>query len=1086
MRWPRLGVRAGRLRSARPILLTLRHEFVIVCFVSMPFVAYWAYSESSSNDAAGKPVTPVRRAARKPERHKGAAMDKRLQSALDRKNLVFIIGTGFSAATTGNASFATWRGLIEDGIGRALTLGSKPTWGDQILGNLTYGFDENDMDMILASAAGVARELDKHGAYAMPKWLQETVGSLEAKDATLAKTIRALPYPVLTTNYDSLLENNDRRPTDWTKSSEMQQVLAGTSRSIGHLHGIWSNPASVIFSDKQYDALLASDAAQSIQRAASTLKSIVYIGFGSGLSDPNFTRMIEWHRSHFFPSAVDHFRLCRSRDVDELRAEHGTDHIIPVSYGDEYSDLPAFLNAFSHHDSAELSVAGIARDLVGETQVEFAEEMKGEAILADALDDLLERPLSDVILPPILIPVPHAEYIKARTKKNAAKIERLDPAEEIKHGDVLIIAAEENSGLTTAIKWMTLEASRYLVGAAPIYVPFQTCRKTRGPVEDQVRTEAQRRQLIGKRDQDMPPYVLGIDNFSPYVDKISEAALGEIAHSDALLTIVGCAQGVEDELVKRLNRLGVTPRVRYLGKLSAADVRNYARLVSPSDFENLAEQVLTALRVENLAKTPFTVSLLLSVLIQGGKFSANASQTSILDDYIGLLLGRGDPHDDARFGLDQSAREAILSGLAQTFVEAGVGGLTEIDVQRSFQAVFDRFGWIESTAEVLASFVERKVLRRRGGFIEFSRSSFLHIFAAKRATLDKAFRAVLLERPIYYSAAITDYAALYRHDADLIDQLSKLLTKEYATTTHGSVFESLELAPPNLRDEVDAQGIGAPGQESDDDPANDSEENSVDLQRWQDDVFDREDDKNLPPFPTTHEDDVPPAIQLYRTLDLVSTVLRDSDQVENLELKQTVLADVLEKWGLAMDVMHDDSSFHEFLKRLILDLELEKPEKDGGEAMLEEFGKAIPAAITLASIEATLSSRKLSLLLDRVMNDTKIPPSEETVIMACFFHYSLREPGWPAKLTALLQFQGNIWIVRNFLLHLLVNTFQTDDVEPEDASDLLDLCVLIIQRSSNYKDEPEKSRHRGEIVKDLEKMRLKVRIRSGYSKSVSG
>ena len=165
-------------------------------------------------------------------------MDKRLQGAIDRRNLVFIVGTGASASTTENAPYATWRGLIEDGIERAISLGSKAAWGEQVRGNLTYGFGENDMDMILGSAAALVKEMDKHGPYSIPKWLQETVGSLEVKNPTLVKSIRALPYPVLTTNYDGLLGNNDRREVDWTDTAEMQQVLTGGSRSIGHLHGI--------------------------------------------------------------------------------------------------------------------------------------------------------------------------------------------------------------------------------------------------------------------------------------------------------------------------------------------------------------------------------------------------------------------------------------------------------------------------------------------------------------------------------------------------------------------------------------------------------------------------------------------------------------------------------------------------------------------------------------------------------------------------------------------------------------------------------------------------------------------------------
>lgn len=993
--------------------------------------------------------------------------DQRLRDALDRNTLVFIVGTGYSAAATGSDPHATWRGLVESGIARAVELGSKPAWEVQARSNLAYGFDENDMDAILSSASRVQKELRNHGTYTFAKWLEETVGSLQVGDSTLGKRLRALHFPILTTNYDTLLESTDRRATDWTNPTEMQKVLAGSSRSIGHLHGVWSNPDSVIFSEQSYHTLLQSDAAQNLQRAASSLKSIVYVGFGAGLSDPNFSQMIHWHREHFIPSGVHHFRLCRDGELATLRTEHGNDHIIPVPYGADHADLAMFLSQFSQN-VVELSSAGIARDIIGEAQTDFAEEMKVDAILGDTLDDVASRPLSEVILPPVLIPVPHSEYIKARSKKNEISIDRLDPSEEIKRGDILVIAAEENSGLTTAIKWMTLEASKYLPGAAPIYVPFQACRKRRNPIMEQVRTEAHQRQLISRRTDPLPPHVLGLDNFSPFVDYLSEAALGEIANTEALLTVIGCVQGVEDEIVDRFQRLGVKARICYLGKLSAADIRSYARLVSPSDSDNLAEQVLTMLRAENLAKTPFTVSLLLSVLVQGGKFSANASQTSVLDDYIGVLLGRGNPHEDARFGLDQSAREAILSVLAQVFVEAGVGGLTEIDVQKSFQVTFDKFGWSESTSEVLTNFVERRVLRRKGKHIEFARSSFLHLFAAKRATLDSGFRTLLLDRPVYYSDAITDYAALYRHDADLIERLGGLLEHEYTTPVPSGLFRTLALAAPRLNGDSDVAR-----DDSDQDAA---PRDQSDTQRaWGDEFFDAEDDSDLPPFPTAHESDVPPAIQLIRTLDLVSTVLRDSDQVEDLVLKEATLSSVLEKWALAMEMMHNDSYFFEHLKTYLV--KEEKLSDDTPEKLefLEEIRMIVPAAVTLGAVGGTLASRKLTRTLDRVLSKESATQSETVVLMACFFLFTLGEPGWPGKIASLLERQGNIWLVRNFLLHLFIQNFTDDVTTPSDADDLLDLCVSIVQRATTYSNDRERRVHRQEVLERIAKDRLRRR-----------
>ncbi|AQX81538.1 hypothetical protein BWO91_17610 [Plantibacter flavus] len=1007
-------------------------------------------------------------------------MEQRLKSALERKNLVFIVGTGFSAATTDGQAASTWRGLIEDGVREATALGTKPGWEVQVRASLDYGFEQDDMDAVLSAASGVFKELNRHGDYVVPKWLKETVGQLTPIKDELAKRLRALPYPLLTTNYDTLLENNDRRGTDWTRPVEMQHVLAGVeSRDVGHLHGRWNNPDSVIFTERQYDLLLESDAAQALQKAASTLKSLVYVGFGAGLGDPNFGQLIAWHRSNFIPSAVDHFRLCRESELEELRVLHSNDQIVPVSYGENYDDLPAFLAQFAAPESVELTSAGIVRDVVSEAQNDFADDMRQDSILADTLDSVIDRPVSDVILPPVLLPVPHAEYIKARSSKREGKIDRLDPREEVTHGDILIVAAEENTGLTTAIKWMTLEAANYLSGASPLYIQFGSCRKRSNPLTDAVQLEALRHQLIQQRGDELPPYVLGLDNFSPFVDRLSDATLEEISSSDALLTIIGCVQGTEEEVVDRLARLGSKPRVRYVGKLSAADVREYARIASPTDYLKLAEQVLLMLQAENLPKTPFTVSLMISVLVQGGKFAANASQTSILDDYIGLLLGRGDPHEDARFGLDQTAREALLGGLAQNFVEKGVGGESEVAVQASFESTFDKFGWDESTSEVLKSFLDRKILRRRGNHIEFARSSFLHIFAAKRATTDPDFRLRLLERPLYYSDAITDYAALYRHDADLLSRLSVLLQPDGEPHQRSGVFEPLELAQPRLDS---PEPLPEPEHQESPEPAATEIERSADT-GWKDVLFDSEDDEDLPPFPTVHEDEVPESIQLLRTLELVSTVLRDSDQVEALGLKQQLLHDVLDRWADTMDVIHDDNQFLDFVVKLITDLGIGKSDGSDRDEVIDEYGRAIPAAIVMSAVGTTLASRKLTKILDRVLRDEGNPISEEAVVIACFFQYSLAERGWPGRVSDLLRQRGNIWIIRNFLLRLLMFAYETDEVHASDADELLDLCLMIIEQASKYKDEPERRSHLTKIKRDIEQRRLKSRVRQSYTSS---
>lgn len=993
-------------------------------------------------------------------------LDPRFANAVTNRNLVFVVGTGFSAHTSNGAEHSTWRGLLESGIQLARTLGASSEWSDLMHSNLEFGFSENDLEPAIAAASQIAKAIKSSGSYVYAKWLQGTVGSLAVERSDLGDAIRSLPYPVLTTNYDTLLEDDRRSSITWMDSRGIQEILSGTSAAIGHLHGVWTDPSSVILSTDDYSALLASSSAQELQRAVSSLKSIIYVGFGSGLEDPNFSRLIEWHRSTFLPSAVDHFRLCRASEVEELTARHTNDHIRPISYGDTFGELPQFIAGLAPGERILLSAAGIARDIVGELQQSFADEMKADAIIADTVDDLESRSLSDLVLPPVLLPVPHAEYLRSqKSGDEKGGIKRLDSFEEVRSADVVIVAAEENSGLTTAVKWLALEASRYLGAAAPLYVQFQRCRRGPKPLTEQIRAQALVCGLLEQKRAKLPPFVLALDDLSPYVEKLSDRVIEELAASDSIFTVIGCRQGMEEELVDRLARLGVKASVRYIGKLTSDDVRAYARLALPSNYDRLTDQVLSIIQSENLPRTPFTVALLISVIVQGGVLSKNASQTTILDDYVGLMLGRGDPHDDARFGLDQVEREAILSGLAQAFVEADAGGMLEADAVSAIQDVLDRFGWPESPSEVLTGLLERRVLRRDGRHVVFARSSFLHLFAAKRATADGRFREFLLREPIRYSPALTDYAALFRRDADLLRRVSNLLSATDWGNPKGSVFEEISKAEPVL---IERSQIGAQASASRD---------TAEIE-----LFDTTDDVDRPPFPTTNEDDLPQGVALLRVLDLVSTVLRDSDQVEDLPLKQEVLLTSLTHWGIAMSAINTDRSFREFL-RLLLERAHQDSIEDPSEEFLDELTKTIPAAMFMAGIGYTLASRKLTIVLKRAVDDGTALASEEAAISAAFFLFTLRESGWIDQLKTIVGAQKNLWIFRNFLLYLLLETHRSGDLSDADREAIAHLCADIVAKSTSYSSGQEEKLHRRQLLESFDKERLMAKLKS---KSDSG
>lgn len=999
-------------------------------------------------------------------------MDRLLADALAANNLVIVVGTGATAAATeGRAPTATWKGFLESGINRVQAAGNDDRWATLQRENLAYGFQVGRSDELLSAAGNISSRVTELGEQGLSNWLRDDIGHLTSSSHTWSEALSKLPFPLMTTNYDTLLDG-ERGSAVWTNSSDVQAALAGLSRKVVHLHGIWDQAETAIISGADYQRLLSSETAQHLQKAASSLKSLVYVGYGAGLDDPNFDQLIRWHRSKFVPSTVTHFRLCLNNELATLQALHAGDHIHPVAYGDTYDELPEFLEKLHPTPgTVAISEAGIVQDLVSESQSVFSSQLIDDSIIRETLQGDDDLSLDDVVLPPVLLPVPHAQYIKSRrVSKDSPKIKRLDPHEEAHGHDVVVVVGDENSGLTTAVKWLALEAARYVGGAAPLYVSFRSCRPSGAPLHDQLVIASRNVGLTGKRDKTLPDHVLALDDFSIYVPKISDRVLSELARNEAVSTIIGCVQGAEDELVERLRAVGLSATVRYLGRLSSVDVRKMAQMASPGHYAELAKQVLEVIQSENLQKTPYTIALLLAVLIRSGVVTPAASQTSVLDDYVGLILGRGDPHDDARLGLDQTGREAILGRLAQAFVGARAGGLPESDVVQVMQDTFNRLGWGERPSDVLSSFLDRGILRHDGKHISFYRSSYLHLFIAKRAIVAPEFLEELLLEPLFFAAAITDYAALFRHDSRLIKKLAELLDDDEWVAQPGGVFDSIEPEVPNLEELVAVHAEDSATMDVDTREPLQDDTTTVDI------YFDTLDDDDRPPFPIANESDMTPVFRLMRTLELVSNTLRDSDQVEDLPLKQAALTDVLNHWGIFMSLMSTDSSLKDFVSQMLAetsDLSSKSPEV--AEEMTQEWIRLFPALVSAGGIASGLASRRLTVALDRAVADRTIFRSEQTVIAAAFFIVALQDEGWIARLSELLKDQGNIWIIRNFLLFLCLGPFMEDTVSQHDEDNLLELCLDLAQRAYSYRDTRDRSQHRESIKRSYLQNRLQAR-----------
>jgi SIR2-like domain len=266
-----------------------------------------------------------------------------LRSLLNKGRVLPVVGTGVSYLSTGGDSMSTWGGLINNGIGFvANNVADIPeNWSNSISST-----NSTDATTLIEMADEIESRLGDAGSDAFFKWLHGSVGTLRAKRPETIKAIGKLGRIVATTNYDSLIEDAiGGPPVTWLNRSKLHQVIRGDDYGVIHLHGYWEEPNSLIFSSKSYKRITEDDFSQTMLRSLVVMHSLLFIGFGSGLSDPNFSRLRTWMRSWVRYSPYGHFRLVRSQEYDEMSKVHpDSERILPIVYGDDYSDLPSFIN----------------------------------------------------------------------------------------------------------------------------------------------------------------------------------------------------------------------------------------------------------------------------------------------------------------------------------------------------------------------------------------------------------------------------------------------------------------------------------------------------------------------------------------------------------------------------------------------------------------------------------------------------------------------------------------------------------------------------------------------------------------------
>jgi tetratricopeptide (TPR) repeat protein len=262
--------------------------------------------------------------------------------------VVAVLGAGVSLATVRptnpTARVLSWEGLLRHGTERCVKIAPekepdlKHRWSCYDAATLTQKTNE-----LVTLAKVVIEAFGGQEAPAFERWITEAFQNVrpEPGHEELIMGLAATGITLITTNYDTLIEQVTGLP-GYTidQQRDVERVIAGVERGVVHLHGIWTKPRDLIIDWQQYYASPNKGTLRTLLENTRYGHSLLLVGFGSGITDPNFSPWFKKGAEQFPTSSFKSYQLLKE---DEFMTASAVNPLTPVCYGDRFDDLPKFI-----------------------------------------------------------------------------------------------------------------------------------------------------------------------------------------------------------------------------------------------------------------------------------------------------------------------------------------------------------------------------------------------------------------------------------------------------------------------------------------------------------------------------------------------------------------------------------------------------------------------------------------------------------------------------------------------------------------------------------------------------------------------
>jgi len=275
--------------------------------------------------------------------HQQALIAPISKELIAQRAVAIVIGAGFSMHLSGDP-VTTWIGFLRYALARCrfLNLHLDEGWFDWAESRIASGESAAAIEVYVEIKA-------KLPPGEIERLYDDAFGKLRIKRPAGARALAAWGCPIITTNFDTLIERiTGLESATWRRPGLVQEVLSGLKKGVIHVHGIFNDPGTLVMTADEYRAMLDDKQQQAILHGLKSIKAIIFIGCGETLSDPNFSSLFEWSRAHLPGAHMRVYRFARTQDIPVLQQrQNDLDRIVLVPYGATYESLAPFMWALA-------------------------------------------------------------------------------------------------------------------------------------------------------------------------------------------------------------------------------------------------------------------------------------------------------------------------------------------------------------------------------------------------------------------------------------------------------------------------------------------------------------------------------------------------------------------------------------------------------------------------------------------------------------------------------------------------------------------------------------------------------------------